>query len=71
MRFHPKTTAVLLSLAIAPFAVHAAELETLSAMHPTNPIDWPTIPQTGAKADQSFLVAPCPASIKDKKQGDG
>ena len=27
--------------------------------------------ETGGKADQSFLVAPCPASIKDKKQGDG
>ena len=52
MRFHLKATAVLLSLAIVPIAVHAAELETLSAMHQTNPIDWPTIPQTGAKADQ-------------------
>ena len=52
MRFHPKVTVVLLALALAPAASNAAELETLSAMHPTSPIDWPTIPQTGAKADQ-------------------
>src|SRR4029079_4470640 len=25
--------------------------------------------ENGAKADSSFLVAPCPADIKDKKQG--
>ena len=56
MRFQPRISLVLLALALAPSMSGAAELETLSAMHQTNtPVDWPTIPQTGAKADQIYL----------------
>ena len=54
MRFSMKAVAVLSAVALAPLGVQAADtLETLSEMHQTNtPVDWPTIPQTGPKADQ-------------------
>ena len=48
MRFHRKAVVILLSLALAPVASHAAELETLGAMHQTNiAVYWQPIPQTG------------------------
>ena len=51
--FHPKACVVLLSLALAPAAAHAAEYDTLNAMRQTNiAVDWQPVPQTGAKADQ-------------------
>ena len=41
MKFHPKATVVMLSLALAPVVAQAAEFETLGAMHQTtNPVDW-------------------------------
>ena len=45
--------AVALSAVVAlPVMAHAEDvLDTLGAMHKTAPIDWPTIPQTGPKAD--------------------
>jgi len=53
MRFSKNAVAVLCALALCSLAAHANELDTLSAMHQTNsPVDWPTIPQTGPKADQ-------------------
>lgn len=53
MKFSMKAVAVLCALAICPIAGQADELETLSGMHQTTaPVDWPMIPQTGAKADQ-------------------
>ena len=53
MKFHLKAVAVCVSLAVSPLVAQAAELETLNAMHQTgSKADWPTIPQTGAKADQ-------------------
>ena len=52
MRFTTSTALALIALAY-PLAAHAEDaLDTLQAMHKTAPIDWPTIPQTGAKADQ-------------------
>jgi len=37
----------------APPGPSSSALETLGAMHQTGtPIDWPQVPQTGAKADQ-------------------
>jgi glucose/arabinose dehydrogenase len=60
MKLQLKTTAALIMLAALPAAAQQQPapsapnaLETLGAMHPTNSqIDWPEIPQTGAKADQ-------------------
>jgi glucose/arabinose dehydrogenase len=53
MKFHLKAVVVLSALAMVPLLGQAAELDTLSAMHQTTtPVDWPMIPQTGAKADQ-------------------
>jgi glucose/arabinose dehydrogenase len=53
MKFSKKAVAVLCAFALCPLAGQADELETLSGMHQTNtPVDWPTIPQTGPKADQ-------------------
>jgi glucose/arabinose dehydrogenase len=53
MKFRLKAVVVLSALAMVPLAGQAAELDTLSAMHQTTtPVDWPMIPQTGAKADQ-------------------
>lgn len=47
------TAAVLTTFAMGPIAARAEDaIETLGAMHKTAPIDWPTIPQTGPKADQ-------------------
>ncbi len=41
------------TLAVAAVASHAAEIDTLGAMHQTGiAVDWPLIPQTGPKADQ-------------------
>ena len=40
------------ALLVASAAARADDnLQTLEAMHPTAPIDWPSIPQTGPKAD--------------------
>lgn len=48
--------ALLTATAAGPFAAHAQDaVETLGSMHKTAPIDWPVIPQTGAKADQIKL----------------
>jgi glucose/arabinose dehydrogenase len=53
MRFYLKAVVALSAIAISPLPAHAAELDTLSAMHQTNtPVDWPLIPQTGPKAEQ-------------------
>lgn len=60
MKLQLKTTVALMTLAAWPAAAQQqpappspSALETLGAMHPTNSqIDWPEIPQTGAKADQ-------------------
>jgi hypothetical protein len=54
MKSYLKATAAFIVLAMCPVAAQgASELETLGAMHQTsNPAEWPTIPQTGAKADQ-------------------
>ena len=41
------------ALIAVPLAAKADDvLQTLGAMHKTAPVDWPTIPQTGPKADQ-------------------
>ncbi len=42
----------LTTAAAIPFAASADNLTTLEGMHDTAPIAWPTIPQTGAIADQ-------------------
>jgi glucose/arabinose dehydrogenase len=43
----------LATLVAGPLVAQAADvLETLGSMHKTAPVDWPTIPQTGPKADQ-------------------
>jgi glucose/arabinose dehydrogenase len=60
MSLRLKTAAAMLTLAAWPVSAQPAPpgpsssaLETLGAMHSTNSTaDWPTIPQTGAKADQ-------------------
>jgi glucose/arabinose dehydrogenase len=53
MKMHLKTIALSVSLALAPLVSHADALETLGAMHETHSTtDWPTIPQTGPKAEQ-------------------
>jgi glucose/arabinose dehydrogenase len=53
MKFRLRTVAALLSLSVLPFAAHAAELETLGAMHQTGvAVDWQPVPQSGPKADQ-------------------
>ncbi|MEP6504291.1 MAG: PQQ-dependent sugar dehydrogenase [Betaproteobacteria bacterium] len=45
--------ALAMAAAASPFGARADDaLETLGGMHKTAPIDWPVIPQTGAKADQ-------------------
>jgi glucose/arabinose dehydrogenase len=49
---HKIAAALALTTALAfPVAASADALETLEGMHMTAPIDWPTIPQTGPKAD--------------------
>jgi glucose/arabinose dehydrogenase len=53
MKFHTATALALLAFVGWPAAASAdSALDTLGAMHMTPPIDWPTIPQTGPKADQ-------------------
>ena len=63
MKLHLKTTAAIFTLVAWsgtwPAAAQPAQpapnsaLETLGAMHPTgSTADWPTVPQTGPKADQ-------------------
>lgn len=53
MKMHLKTIALSVALAFAPLVSHADALETLGAMHETHSTaDWPTIPQTGPKAEQ-------------------
>ena len=58
MKLHLKTTVAMLTLAAWPAAAQPAPpapnaLETLGAMHETgSTLDWPEVPQTGAKADQ-------------------
>ncbi len=48
--------ALLTAIAAVAFSARADDaLETLGGMHKTAPIDWPVIPQTGAKADQIRL----------------
>jgi glucose/arabinose dehydrogenase len=52
MKFHIATTLALTALAICPTVARADDaIDTLGAMHRTAPVDWPTIPQTGPKAD--------------------
>ncbi|HEY8833593.1 MAG TPA: hypothetical protein VIM21_13935, partial [Gemmatimonadaceae bacterium] len=53
MKFRLKAVVLLTAIALGSLCAQAAELDTLSAMHPTySTADWPMIPQTGAKADQ-------------------
>lgn len=53
MKFATATALALLTITTGSITAHAEDaLETLQSMHKTPPIDWPTIPQTGAKADQ-------------------
>jgi glucose/arabinose dehydrogenase len=54
MKSYVTATVALLALTVLPVAAQAAnELDTLGAMHQTtNPSEWPTVPQTGKKADQ-------------------
>src|SRR6204780_4330872 len=52
MKFHIATTLALTALAICPAVARADDaIDTLGAMHRTAPLEWATIPQTGAKAD--------------------
>jgi len=52
MRLHLKLALAVTAMALTPVVAHAEDvLETLGAMHKTAPVDWPTIPQTGPKAD--------------------
>ena len=49
---HKIAAALALTTALAfPVVASADALETLEGFHMTAPIDWPTIPQTGPKAD--------------------
>lgn len=54
MRMHWKASVALLALMAWPLGAQAAnELETLGSMKQTgSTADWPTVPQTGPKADQ-------------------
>src|SRR4051794_6181335 len=60
MKLHLQASVAMLTLAAWPVAAQPAPpgpsssaLETLGAMHQTGaPIDWPEVPQTGAKAEQ-------------------
>jgi glucose/arabinose dehydrogenase len=52
MRSRIAAAVALTAIGFAPVTFAADDaLETLGAMHQTPPIDWPAIPQTGAKAD--------------------
>src|ERR1700755_2461510 len=52
MKSHVVTALAFTALAICPQFAKADALETLESFHKTAPIDWPTVPQTGPKADQ-------------------
>ncbi len=53
MKFATATALALLTITTGSIAAHAEDaLDMLQSMHKTPPIDWPTIPQTGPKADQ-------------------
>ncbi len=53
MKLRIATAVALTTLAVCPVMARADDvLDTLGAMHKTAPIDWPTIPQTGPKADK-------------------
>jgi glucose/arabinose dehydrogenase len=53
MKLRIAAALALTTAMVAPGAGLAdSALDTLQAMHMTPPIDWPTIPQTGPKADQ-------------------
>jgi glucose/arabinose dehydrogenase len=52
MKSHFVGALALTSMLVCPSLVRADALETLSGMHQTAPVDWPVIPQTGAKADK-------------------
>ena len=52
MKLRIATALALTTLAVCPSLALADALETLEGFHKTAPIDWPTIPQTGPKADQ-------------------
>ena len=50
MKFHIPSTLALTALAICPAVARADDaIDTLGAMHRMAPVDWPTIPQTGAE----------------------
>jgi glucose/arabinose dehydrogenase len=52
MKSRIATAVALTAFAVVPVAVFADDaVETLGNMHKTAPIDWPSIPQTGPKAD--------------------
>jgi glucose/arabinose dehydrogenase len=52
MKTHIVTALALTAIAICPQFAKADALETLESFHKTAPVDWPTVPQTGPKADQ-------------------
>jgi glucose/arabinose dehydrogenase len=52
MRLRIATALALTTLAACPAIAVADALETLEGFHKTAPIDWPTVPQTGPKAEQ-------------------
>ena len=52
MKFHIATGLAFTALAICPPVARADDaIDTLGAMHRMATVDWPTIPQTGPKAD--------------------
>src|SRR3984957_11672807 len=52
MKLHIVSAAAIAAVFLGSVAARAeTALETLEGMHMTAPLDWPTIPQTGAKAD--------------------
>src|SRR5580658_3200519 len=52
MKLQIVSAVALAALAVGLSAARADEnLQTLEGFRPTAPIDWPTVPQTGAKAD--------------------
>ena len=52
MKLRMTTALALIAFAAWPGIAIADALETLEGFHKTSPVDWPTIPQTGPKADQ-------------------
>ena len=52
MKFRMTKALALIAFAAFPSVALADALETLEGFHKTAPIDWPTVPQTGPKADQ-------------------